>query len=155
MATSSQLAQILHQEQQSARQLVALLQEEQRQLIDANVELLPSLTERIASVVLSMSELAAKRQIAMAENGVGVGDAEMKAWLASGAAPADLSGVWQQLMDDAVAAKELNYNNGVLIGRHLSRNQAALTILNGGNSNFYGPTGQSTSYQASRRFAAG
>ena len=53
---------------------------------------------------------------------------------------------WRALLAMTTEAKELNRINGMLISRHLLRNQTELNILQGKpqHSGFYGPDGQST-----------
>jgi flagella synthesis protein FlgN len=80
----------------------------------------------------------------------------MREWLESAASHGDAANSWQELLQLARSAKSLNNTNGLLITKHMARNQKALNILQGGrNNNFYGPNGQSTATIRSRGLVVG
>lgn len=135
----------LNEETRLARALLALLQTEQEQLIAADIEKLTALTEEKGVIVAQLSALAANRHQALAAAGFANQDAGMQAWLEKSASPSATQS-WNQLMSLAQAAKEINRINGMLITKHLARNQSALNIVKGGpqGQTFYGPNGQSS-----------
>ncbi|HCY62957.1 MAG TPA: flagellar protein FlgN [Oxalobacteraceae bacterium] len=146
----------LHEENRHARMLLDLLQKEQAQLIAADINALTSLTEEKARLVARMSELAAERHTALAAAGFAATEEGMQAWLDS-LQPSTVRQSWKELLDLARAAKDINRSNGLLIGKHLARNQGALNVLKGGPQDqaLYGPNGQSSVTPGGRGLAIG
>jgi flagellar biosynthesis protein FlgN len=148
----------LAQEIEAADRLVALLKQEQEHLIKADIESLIALTEEKSKTVSHISELSMMRHRELASAGLPATDEGMQQWLKSvdQAAPAGRS--WSRLLDLMRTAKELNRTNGILINTHMSRNQAALDVLQQNSSQggaFYGPNGQATAKPAGRGLVVG
>lgn len=139
-----------------ARALLDLLNKEQAQLIAAEIDALTALTEEKTVLVTRMSALAAERHQALAVAGFAATEAGMQAWLAN-RQPETTCQAWQELLQLARTAREVNRSNGMLIGKHLARNQGALNILKGGRQGqaLYGPNGQSAVTAAGRGLAIG
>ncbi len=146
----------LHQENQAARTLLDLLKKEQAQLIAADIDSLTVLTEEKSKLIAHLSELTTRRYQALATAGFDAKEAGMQAWLDK-TAIATASQSWKELLALATAAKEMNRTNGLLIGKHLARNQNTLNILKGGpqGQTFYGPNGQSSVKTSVRGLAVG
>jgi flagella synthesis protein FlgN len=137
-----------------ARQLQECLQQEQAELIRADVAALAQSAGRKTGLVDQMNLLAQSRMQAVAAAGHAATEAGMLAWLAGqdDAVRAD----WQALLATAAAGKEMNRTNGLLIHQHLSRNQAGLQALRGGGQPaVYGRDGQQNVRTAGRSFVAG
>lgn len=148
-------AHTLHDENRAAQSLLDLLNQEQAQLIAADIDGLTGLTEEKTRLVAQMSALATRRYAALTAAGFASGEAGMQCWLEqSDTAAAD---AWRQLLSLAQAAKEVNRVNGLLIGKHLTRNQASLNLLKGGPQaqTLYGPNGQSSVKTNARGLAIG
>jgi len=143
----------LQEELRTARTLLELLKQEQAQLVAADIDALNALTEEKTRLVTRMSELATDRHHALAATGFAASEAGMQAWLE----PEEARQAWQNLLELARAAKEVNRSNGLLIGKHLTRNQSALNVLKGGpqGQTLYGPNGQSSVTAAGRGLAIG
>lgn len=154
-------ADTLSEEQKAARTLIDLLNQEQALLIAADIDALPMVTERKAPVVALMSELATRRHRALAGTGLPASEAGMQEWVAARQNGKPLHGVagvaWNVLLAMARQAQEINRINGLLITTHLSRNQAALSVLRvqNGSGNLYGPDGQSASRGMGRGLVVG
>jgi len=146
----------LNDEIAAASQLAAVLQREQALLIDADVDALPDLTQEKAKLIAQIAVLANTRYQALAAAGFTDDEAGMKAWTES-SAPAAAVKAWNDLLAVAREAKELNRINGVLIGKHISRNQATLSVLQAGRQGpaLYGPDGQTSSKGGSRGLVIG
>jgi flagella synthesis protein FlgN len=145
---------ILSSELELARQLQECLQQEQAELVRADVAALAQTAGRKAGIVNQMNLLAQSRMQAVAAAGHAATEAGMLAWLAAqdDAVRAD----WQTLLATAAAGKELNRTNGLLIHQHLSRNQAGLQALRGGGQPaVYGRDGQQNVRTSGRSFVAG
>lgn len=149
----------LHDEFTTATQLLELLSEEQSCLIKADVEKLAVLSEEKTRLVARMSELALRRHAALGAMGFPASEAGMQIWLQAPQQEASqaASKTWNELLDIAAKAKELNRVNGLLIGQHLARNQQALNVLQGNQpaGPIYGRNGQTTSTASTRRLVVG
>lgn len=147
----------LTEEQQAASRLLQVLKQEQALLIEANIDQLAALTEQKSKLVARMTELAGARHRALGSAGFDARESGMQAWLANTPASAAIAKSWNELLELARAAKELNRTNGVLINRQMTRNQETLSVLQGNRQggNFYGPNGQSTTKTTTRGLVVG
>jgi flagella synthesis protein FlgN len=150
-------AESLQHETESASKLVDLLKQEQAGLLEADINRLSPLTEQKAAVVSRMFELASQRHHRLASLGFAADEQGMEKWLATPAGSKQGRKGWEQLLKLARSAKELNKTNGLLINRHMTRNQDAINALNlsVGGGNFYGPDGQSMNRPGSRNLVIG
>ena len=147
----------LNEEHKAAAQLLQLLKLEQNHLVEADIDGLTALIEEKSKIVMRMTELAKWRHRTLGAIGFEPAETGMQAWLASSAAHATAGKSWTELLAVAQSAKELNRTNGLLINRHMTRNQNTLSILMGNpqGSNVYGPNGQANSKATSRGFVVG
>lgn len=146
----------LSQELDTANQLLQLLKQEQSLLVNASIDGMGALIGQKSALIARMAELADARLSALSKVGFAAEESSMQKWLSSSAS-ADVVNrtsakkTWEALTTQISNAKELNRTNGLLIGTHMSRNQAALQVLQGNQgSQVYGKDGQ-TSVQSSRR----
>lgn len=148
----------LAEEHQALQGLLAVLQREQEQLMATGIDSLPELTIEKNALVSRITALARKRYAALAAAAHGADENGMREWLERGPEQHRTAHrLWIDLRVQAEAARELNRTNGLLIGKHLARNQSALNVLQSTSSrgNFYGPDGQSTRQGSSHRLIAG
>jgi flagella synthesis protein FlgN len=147
----------LHDEHATAQRLVELLEREQAHLINADIEALAVVTEEKTQAVGHMAALTTARYKALAAIGFAGEEAGMQQWLDSASAPSSARDAWSALLKLVQAAKELNRTNGLLINKHMSRNEAALHALRGNPqpNSFYGPNGQATAKSGSRGLVVG
>lgn len=147
----------LAQEIEAADRLVALLKQEQEHLIKADIDGLTALTDEKTRAVSAMSELAMARHRSLASAGLNATEEGMQQWIKGVASTAPASRAWSRLLELMRSAKELNRTNGILINTHLSRNQAALGVLqqNTKGGEFYGPNGQATVKPTGRGLVVG
>lgn len=146
----------LKEEFATGQTLLQLLQQEQELLIQADIDGLTKVTEEKTKAVTRMTELAQRRHRALATAGFEASESGMEAWMKNPAAAAARAS-WNDLLALARQAKELNRTNGLLIGKHMARNQNALSILQGTpqGGNMYGPDGQSAGKASSRKLVIG
>ena len=146
----------LVKEQQIMQTLQQLLLQEQAVLIEASIDGLVELTQEKSSLIGDLGRLAKQRHLALAANGFNTNESGMLEWIAS-IPSVDIAAGWNSLLSMTKEARELNRINGMLIGRHLLRNQSELNVLQGKpqNSNFYGRDGQSTGTGVGRGLAIG
>lgn len=148
----------LDDEFQATQRLVEILKQEQSQLAGADIDGLTALTEEKSKAVAQLSELALARHHALSAAGYPASEVGMQQWVDTGTAGnTGISKKWNELLAAMRAAKEMNRTNGVLIGTHLGRNQAALNVLqtNPQSGNLYGPDGQSSVRPAGRGVVIG
>jgi flagella synthesis protein FlgN len=149
-------ARSLVEETRLARALLDLLKSEQEKLIAADIDGLNAVTEEKTSLVVQLSQLATARHSLLGAAGFEAAEAGMQAWLDQAGMP-QAAQTWKELLNLADAAKEANRINGMLITKHLARNQAAINTLKGTNSDqsVYGPNGQSGATSIGRGLAIG
>lgn len=133
----------LQQEISVMTQLADVLKAEQTALVDGDVAALSELTQSKSRLVANIAELEHARNQAIAAKGFADDIQGFKDYLASTTDTA-LSQAWDELLRISEAAKETNRTNGMLINRHLARNQGALNALQQNKQPLYGPSGQST-----------
>lgn len=150
--TTPRPAQSLAEEQAALARLVQKLRQEQTLLAEVSAEGMTELISEKATIVAEMTTLAGQRHQRLAAIGYAEDEAGMQQWMNECGSDADKE-IWAALFELAQDARELNRVNGLLIGKKLSINHSALTILQGKNSagNFYGPDGQSNIKSSGRR----
>lgn len=146
----------LHEEQRLMASLLELLQQEQKFLLAANIEELTELTLHKSGLIGQLSALASRRHQALAAGGYPAGETGMEPFLADFGDHAARQ-AWATLLDTTRQAKELNRIGGMLVARHLAHTQGALNTMHPAaqSGNFYGPSGQTTSSNTSRRVVIG
>ncbi|MFT5532932.1 MAG: flagella synthesis protein FlgN [Burkholderiaceae bacterium] len=144
----------LAEEQQVTRNLLQLLQQEQGKLIEASIAGLPELLQAKAIAVAQLTALTKARHVLLDAAGFAASESGMRDWTAVHQ-PADTE--WPALVTLGAEAREMNRINGMLIGRHMMRNQTELNILQGKTqrNNLYGADGQSTGPGRGRGLAIG
>jgi flagella synthesis protein FlgN len=155
---STSPADSLSEEHKAVRALTQLLKLEQEHLVQADVEGVAALTESKAKAAAHVAELASGRYQALAAAGFEAQEAGMQAWLASPAASLTAKTSWQELIELAQAASEINRVNGTLINKQMVRNQTVLNILQYGSvqgNHVYGPDGQTSGKAHGRHIIAG
>ena len=137
------IAAALHAELGKLEQFVALLNQEQDYLQQADVDALLPLVDTKNTLVAELSQLSAQRETALLHAGIEPGRAGMNTWLAR-PGHASHAEAWQKLLALAGEARSLNILNGKLIGLHLQKNQQAFTALMSATNRAvtYGPDGQ-------------
>ena len=140
----------LDQERQAMVDLNQILEQEQAHLIQADIDGLNGLVDEKNRIIARMTALANARHQSLAAAGCAANDAGMQDWL-------DYKGCdsahWTALLSLAKSAREINRTNGLLISKHMLRNQQALNVLHGTapSGSFYGPDGQATTQTGPRR----
>jgi len=137
----------LKREFEAFRQFHQILSAEHEALLNGDADELIGLAQRKNERVIELTQLAEARNQFLTEFVGSTNQIGMEIWLDS-YDPADKNRagkLWQDLIDLARTAKELNQSNGQLIHTRLAHNQEALSVLlgaNAGTSNLYGADGQ-------------
>lgn len=142
-----QILQIINHEIDVMQSLTKLLEEEQLVLINNESDKLEVITPNKNSLLSKVVELEKSRSQVLAQLGLSNDAVGMNQFLAANSQNSELEVAWKSLLSISSAAQEQNKNNGQLINRQLSKNQAALNILQSGSAHqagsMYGADGQS------------
>jgi flagella synthesis protein FlgN len=138
----SRLLAALTAEQTALLDFVALLEREQRMLVENLSDQLIELSEKKSSRALDLNKLAQARLALLQENIPQLGIEAIQVWL--GAHSPEGLAIWQKTLHLAKRSRQLNLTNGELIQMKLRHNQQSLVALsNAANkANLYGPDGQ-------------
>ncbi|OYY50477.1 MAG: flagellar biosynthesis protein FlgN [Methylophilaceae bacterium 17-44-8] len=127
-------------------QLLTDLQKEQAALVVSDVHTIEQLISKRLLLLQQLSLAAKNRYDALAMQGYEANEKGMANWLKVQAKPI-LNRAWDNFQKALVQAKEMNRLNGVLINKHVNRNQQMLSHLQGESvrTDTYGKNGQSQS----------
>ena len=140
--------------------LIDVLRQEQAALSQApSLELMEeinAITQKKNQQIVTITQMGKLRKIEIARLGFPMTDAPVPRWLQDQAQ----KDCWDKLVAHTRKANELNRVNGLLISKHLLRNQSTLQVLyknhqNSSMPSLYGANGQSSSrLSVMRGFAA-
>ncbi|OIQ97322.1 FlgN protein [mine drainage metagenome] len=138
------------------RQFVTLLQDEQRALVEGELERLLPLAEEKSRLATELGRLAVARNQALAALGLAADKSGMDAWLVGQAPTVPSRGHWAELLSLATETRRQNELNGKLINTRMQHNQRALAVLAAATSQamLYGPDGQQRPLTSGRDFGA-
>ncbi len=147
----------LREEQQLIGSMVELMKTEQQLLVSADADGLTTLTPAKLQLAQQAAELSRRRHKALGAAGFPAAEAGMEPWLAAGG-NADTRRLWDELLDLARQAKELNRVNGMLVNKQMAHTTNMLNTLRGpaaGAAGVYGRSGQAVAAGPSRRYVVG
>lgn len=132
----------LHEEVGVLKAFVALLQKEQRVLVNGDPEVLLPLSAEKNSLASRLAAFANQRTLALAAAGLTSNREGVELWLSK--QPDEAHRLWQEFVALAQEARSLNELNGKLITEKLSHNHQALATLTAASEHaaIYGPDGQ-------------
>ncbi len=119
-------------ENAALRTFIEVLRNEQQALLKGETDHLALFTEPKARLALDLSRLGLQRQQCLRDHGMTGDRAGMELWLNQQRHPVRDSREhvqWQQLLQMAAAANQLNTHNGLLIAARLNTTQRALNTL--------------------------
>ena len=134
--------------------LVQVLSEEQLLLTQApslqQIQTLNVLTRKKNLQIVEVAQQSQTRRQYLSGAGISEADTIHPGWLEN----TEQQQQWQLLVTQTEKAKELNRVFGLLIAKHLARNQQTLNVLyqhnrQGSNTNLYGPNGHCNIKRAS------
>lgn len=145
LATTSpdEFAKNLDAELKAFLDFIQILQTEQEALIQGNVDALVELAQLKSEKVILLSQYAMSRNRFLDTQGCAPERGGMGKWLRQRSNP-QIAEIWQNLLERAEAAQQLNQTNGIMIETKLRNNQQALAVLRAATnkSALYGPDGQ-------------
>lgn len=141
-------------ERDATRDFIDVLEREQHALQQADVALLPSLEKEKAQQAQQLAQLAEARNQWLAKLGYTRDRTGMERGLETFPAAAE---AWQELLQLAETASQLNKINGILINQRLRYNQQALSVLQAATrgTGLYGADGQPRLFSAGRQLGEG
>lgn len=145
----------LHNERDTMRSFVSLLETEQNALLDGQTEQLLALADTKTKLVSQLTMMGNARKQFQGKHGQGDETENMELWLKSHA-PKEQP-VWSEIRQLAARAQQLNHTNGEMIQVKLRYNQQALTVLHGAANNattLYGRDGQPSLPGAGRKLGS-
>jgi len=144
--SNSKSAITFEQDAQLVIQLLKELQNEQAALIVSDIDAIEAIIDSRLVLLQQLSVAAKYRYDALAAHGFEPNENGMAKWLKVQGKPT-LNKAWQTFQKSLVQAKEMNRLNGILISKHLNRNQQVLGQLQSNNqqAEVYGKNGQSKS----------
>lgn len=147
LTNTTQLQQILDQEIVIMQSLTKVLDEEQLVLVENEAEKLEVITPNKNQLLAQVVELEKSRSELLNKAGYSNDNNGMQQFCAAQANKDNLDKAWNALLEISLQAQEKNRTNGMLISRHLNRNQATLNVLHSGSGHqagsMYGADGQS------------
>lgn len=154
VSPAADLAAHLSAERDALRAFIALLETEQKDLVGGRMEQLLDLADRKTRAAQELNRMEGERKDKLRARRV-AGSPED--WLRT-QAEADLRQSWNDILQLAGQAQEINRTNGILIQTRLRHNQQALTVLYKASSDvqgLYGPDGQTHISPAGRSLGSG
>lgn len=154
-ADNSGLDEELQTELTITKAFIDILHKEQKALIGANLEVLETLPQDKAEMVIQLTQLSKKRDQRLRSRGLNSDRKGMEVLLASCQDVKSTTVKWNELLKLAESAQQLNRTNGDLINTRLRYNQQALNVLQnatGESAPLYGPTGRTFSVKGGRQF---
>ena len=146
IASPRDLSQSVDAELSAFRDFVQVLHTEQEALIQGDIDRLIELARLKSEKVLLLSQFAERRNRYLAANGRNPEQqGSMDKWLQQhGGESPHTAEAWEQLLEQAKIAQQINQVNGSLIEIKLRFNQQALTLLQtaANQTGIYGPDGQ-------------
>lgn len=146
-----QVIQLFHQDAKLLTDLVALLEKEQRTLVDMDIDEMERILDQKSALIQRITESSRKRHQALANAGFEASENGMANWVRANEGEHT---AWQTFQTHLAKAKELNRVNGQVINQHFKRNQQSLNQMQGQPINksagLYGANGQTSTTKHSR-----
>ena len=120
------------------RAFVTLLERERGVLGEGAADALPALTAEKSDLMNILSRCAEQRAQMLGQAGVRTDASGVRQLLA---ADSQAQGIWNNLLDVARRAADLNAGNGYLMSQNLARLDRALDTISGGDRGFYSTEG--------------
>ena len=145
LTNAQNIASIVAQEVELMSALVKLLKKEEEVLVDNTPDKLEAIVTEKNTLLTQIIALEKNRNSSLIQNGLSPDAEGMTTLFSQSNTSTEIQNGWKQLLDLSATAKENNRTNGILINRHMARNQSTLNILqqNDQTASVYGADGQS------------
>lgn len=148
-----QISTLFYQDAKLLNDLVVLLTEEQKSLVDMDINVVERIIDEKSALIQKITEATKTRHQALGKAGYDANENGMATWVRASENQQIHTG-WTIFQKQLAQAKELNRVNGQMINLHFKRNQQALNTLQGKSPNagagIYGPNGQTSTLNHTR-----
>ena len=135
----------LETERNTLRAFIEILKKEESALVEGKIERIDYLASDKSRLIEELIKLDDHRNEYLQRQGLPLEKSSINTWLAKQHSDhSEIKTLWNELLDLAKTAQQLNHSNGLIISTQLQFNQRAFSALNcaAGNVSFYGPQGQ-------------
>ena len=125
--------------------LLKFLKEEENALVEGKIEKIDYLASDKSRLIEELIQLDDHRNEYLQKQGLSLEKNSINAWLTEQhSGQSEVKILWNELLDLAKIAQQLNHSNGLVITTQLQHNQRAFSALHcaAGNVSLYGPQGQ-------------
>lgn len=147
---------LLAEESRELRAFLQLLENERNVLMQRSVDPLASIADEKNRASARLQAMGTRRMQWLASHGVGHGAEDMEHWLTESPDRETRLGLWQNFVELARQARDLNHANGTLIRTRMQYGQQALAVLlaAANQASFYSPDGHSLSSLGKRHLGS-
>jgi flagellar biosynthesis protein FlgN len=140
---STEFTAALMDEKNTIQVFIEILKKEEDALVQGKIDDVDFLASDKTRLVEKLMQLGEQRSQYLLTQGYSTDSAGMNEWLAKHINP-DTQTLWNELLQLAKNAKQINQTNGLIISSQLQHNQRAFSALQSaaGNISMYGPKGQ-------------
>ncbi|MDP1551057.1 MAG: flagellar protein FlgN [Nitrosomonas sp.] len=135
----------LETERNTLRAFIEILKKEENALVEGRIEKIDHLASDKSRLIEELIKLDDHRNEYLQKQGLSLEKSSINAWLAEQhSGQSEVKILWDELLDLAKTAQQLNHLNGLIISTQLQHNQHAFSALHcaAGNVSLYGPQGQ-------------
>lgn len=135
----------LETERNTLRAFIEILKKEESALVDGKIEKIDYLASDKSRLIEELIKLDDHRNEYLQKQGLPLEKSSINTWLAEQhSGQSDIKTLWNELLDLAKIAQQINHSNGLIISTQLQHNQRAFSALHcaAGSVSLYGPKGQ-------------
>ncbi len=135
----------LETERNSFGAFIEILRKEENALVEGKIEKIDYLASDKSRLIDELIQLDDHRNEYLQKQGLSLEKNSINAWLTEQhSGQSEIKILWNELLDLAKTAQQLNHSNGLIISTQLQHNQRAFAALHcaAGNVSLYGPKGQ-------------
>ncbi len=135
----------LETERNTLRAFIEILKKEEIALVEGKIEKIDYLASDKSRLIEELIQFDDHRNEFLRKQGLSLEKNSINAWLSEQhSGQSEIKILWNELLDLAKTAQQLNHSNGLIISTQLQHNQRAFSALHcaAGNVSLYGPKGQ-------------
>ena len=135
----------LETERNTLRAFIEILKKEENALVEGKIKKIDYLASDKSRLIEELIKLDDRRNEYLQKQGLSLTKNSINAWLTEQhSCQNEIKTLWNELLNLAKTAQQLNHSNGLIISNQLQHNQRAFAALNcaAGNVSLYGPKGQ-------------
>ena len=135
----------LETERNTLDAFIEILRKEENALVEGKIEKIDYLASDKSRLIDELIQFDDHRNEYLQKQGLSLEKSSINAWLTEQhSGQSEIKILWNELLDLAKTAQQLNHSNGLIISTQLQHNQRAFAALHcaAGNVSLYGPQGQ-------------